>query len=91
MLASSLVAGINWVLQVMCFTTEKLIDLRDAPEYLANLNLAYAVLQELQQSSFFICMLYLGCKEDQGAFMSELKEKEFINFFQLWQVIIPKD
>ncbi|RXG69044.1 Mediator of RNA polymerase II transcription subunit 24 [Armadillidium vulgare] len=63
-LASALVDGVKWLIQVMIITIEKLVELQTAPEHSANLNLSRNVLQDILSRPFLMCLFNIGCKED---------------------------
>ncbi|KAB7495350.1 Mediator of RNA polymerase II transcription subunit 24, partial [Armadillidium nasatum] len=53
-LASALVDGVKWLIQVMIITIEKLVELQTAPEHSANLNLSRNVLQDILSRPFLM-------------------------------------
>ncbi|XP_050712890.1 mediator of RNA polymerase II transcription subunit 24-like isoform X2 [Eriocheir sinensis] len=64
MLATSIVNGVKWLVQVMGWTTQQLLDLRTAPEHSTNLSLAASILLDILNSYFLTCMLEIGRQEE---------------------------
>ncbi|XP_066984898.1 mediator of RNA polymerase II transcription subunit 24-like isoform X3 [Macrobrachium rosenbergii] len=73
-LATSLVNGVKWLVQVMGWTTQQLLDLRKAPEHTTNLSLATSVLQDILSCQFLTCMLEIGRREEPGVWSANLKK-----------------
>ncbi|XP_042226337.1 mediator of RNA polymerase II transcription subunit 24-like [Homarus americanus] len=74
MLATSIVAGVKWLVQVTGWTTQQLLDLRNAPELSTNLNLAASILTDIFKCPFLICMLEIGRREEPGTWSNCVKK-----------------
>ncbi|KAG0709114.1 Mediator of RNA polymerase II transcription subunit 24 [Chionoecetes opilio] len=74
MLATSIVDGVKWLVQVMGWTTQQLLDLRTAPEHSTNLSLAASILLDVLNSPFLTCMLEIGRREDSSTWGSCIKK-----------------
>ncbi|XP_068245163.1 mediator of RNA polymerase II transcription subunit 24 isoform X2 [Palaemon carinicauda] len=73
-LATALVNGVKWLIQVMGWTTQQLLDLRKAPEHTTNLSLAVSVLQDIIDCQFLTCMLEIGRREEPSVWSVSLKK-----------------
>ncbi|CAL4069294.1 unnamed protein product, partial [Meganyctiphanes norvegica] len=73
-LATSLVGGVKWIVQVMASATKQLLELQTAPEHSANLNLAGSVLLDIKNSEFLMCMLEIGRNEEPDQWMENSKK-----------------
>ncbi|XP_064099210.1 mediator of RNA polymerase II transcription subunit 24-like isoform X2 [Macrobrachium nipponense] len=73
-LATALVNGVKWLIQVMGWTTQQLLDLRKAPEHTTNLSLAVSVLQDILDCQFLTCMLEIGRREEPSVWSVSLKK-----------------
>ncbi|KAK8397732.1 hypothetical protein O3P69_004486 [Scylla paramamosain] len=74
MLATSIVDGVKWLVQVMGWTTQQLLDLRTAPEHSTNLSLAASILLDILNSPFLTCMLEIGRREEPNTWGSCIKK-----------------
>lgn len=74
MLATSIVDGVKWLVQVMGWTTQQLLDLRTAPEHSTNLSLAASILLDVLNSPFLTCMLEIGRREEPSTWGSCIKK-----------------
>lgn len=73
-LATSIVGGVKWLIQVMGWSTQQLLDLRNAPELSANLSLAASILHEILNCTFLNCMLEIGRREEPGTWSTCMKK-----------------
>ncbi|ROT72447.1 putative mediator of RNA polymerase II transcription subunit 24 isoform X1 [Penaeus vannamei] len=73
-LATSIVGGVKWLIQVMGWSTQQLLDLRNAPELSANLSLAASILHEILNCTFLTCMLEIGRREEPGTWSTCMKK-----------------
>ncbi|XP_042863132.1 mediator of RNA polymerase II transcription subunit 24-like isoform X2 [Penaeus japonicus] len=73
-LATSIVGGVKWLIQVMGWSTQQLLDLRNAPELSANLSLAASILHEILSCTFLTCMLEIGRREEPGTWSTCMKK-----------------
>ncbi|KAK8738535.1 hypothetical protein OTU49_003924 [Cherax quadricarinatus] len=79
MLATSVVGGVKWLVQVMGWTTQQLLDLRNAPEHSTNLSLAASIMVDILNCPFLTCMLEIGRREEPttwGSCMKKMVEVE---------------
>ncbi|XP_071527120.1 mediator of RNA polymerase II transcription subunit 24-like isoform X2 [Panulirus ornatus] len=74
MLATSIVGGVKWLVQVMGWTAQQLLDLGDAPEHSTNLTLAATIMLDIFKCPFLTCMLEIGRGEEPGTWGSCMKK-----------------
>ncbi|XP_045593390.1 mediator of RNA polymerase II transcription subunit 24 [Procambarus clarkii] len=74
MLATSVVGGVKWLVQVMGWTTQQLLDLRNAPEHSTNLSLVASIMLDILNCPFLTCMLEIGRREEPTTWGSCVKK-----------------